>query len=116
MRPRTSRLRLWVHLGLLLAAALQFAGTAVGPWAHLAGGGAAGAAVVSPQPGEGGPDAPPHDERSCFACLAFGAVGVPGSGASLPEVPAAAQAPAPAAAVHLSILDLSLPQARSPPA
>jgi hypothetical protein len=97
-RPQSSR---WSRVLLLLAALLQFGGSAVGPVAHdLAEQAAAQerAGLPKKQP------VPPHDERFCAVCQALGAAALPAEEAALTLAPVvsaptlAAEALAPARA------------------
>lgn len=109
--------RRWAHLGLLLAAFLQFAGVAAGPWAHLSAQEApSGHASVLAAPADDQPaDPPPHNELSCFVCQALGAAGLPGEDPSLPEYLVAAAAEAPPTESARPLLRAASPRARSPP-
>lgn len=109
--------RRWAHLGLLLAAVLQLAGVAAGPWAHLSAqeAGPAHAAVLAAPADEAPAEQPPHNELDCFVCQALGAAGLPGADPSLPEYLVAAAAEALSAESARSLLRAALPQARAPP-
>lgn len=109
--------RRWAHLGLLLAAFLQFAGVAAGPWAHLSAQetAPAQAGILAAPADEAPAEPPPHNELDCFVCQALGAAGLPGEDPSLPEYLVAAAAEAPPAESARPLLRAALPQARSPP-
>jgi hypothetical protein len=81
-RPHPSR---WSRVLLLLAALLQFGGSAVGPVAHDLVERAAAqerASFPKKQP------VPPHDERFCAVCQALGAAALPVEAVELALEPA----------------------------
>ncbi|HET6232358.1 MAG TPA: DUF2946 family protein [Longimicrobiaceae bacterium] len=118
----------WARLSLLLAALLQFAGGAVGPWVHATADAQFGEAAALSAPAAGGgdasdaqggskrPAAPAHNERDCAVCQAFHAVSLPAGESVLPQLTAQSHAAYAAAETGYLPVSHAPVQARAPPA
>ena len=113
MTPRPSVSR-FSRLVLLIAALLQLAGSAVGPWAHAVNVERA-AASQSAQGSKKAP-APVHDERDCAVCQAFSAAPLPAEPPLLPFVALVPDAPLLAAGTPHAAVAPAPANARAPPA
>jgi hypothetical protein len=110
-----SPLRRWAHLSLLVAALLQFAGAAAGPWAHDRGRGHSSGHTLCAPERHGPHDPVSHDERECWAWQVFSSVAPPAAEAPLPPSVAGAEPVVPAPERGLPSVVLAGSRARAPP-
>jgi hypothetical protein len=116
MTAATSPLRRWAHLSLLVAALLQFAGAAAGPWAHELGRGHTSGHTLCAPDRHGPHDPVSHDELACWAWQAFSSVAPPPADAPLPAFAAGTVSVAAAPERGLPSVAVARPRARAPPA
>ncbi len=110
-----SPLRSWAHLSLIVAALLQFAGAAAGPWAHELGRGHSSGHTLCAPERHGPHDPVSHDELACWAWQAFSSVAPPAADPPLPVRSADTVAVLPAAELGLPSIALARARARAPP-